>query len=138
MEVQLSRIFQTANHWNALILLDEADVYLEQRSIHDIARNKLVSVFLRKIEYCEGIMFLTTNRVSNFDEAIISRIRLMLKYNELGMEARGQIWGHFLQRARTSHGAAVVACREVDFLAKTGFNGRQVGLQRIICGDLSH
>jgi len=29
MEVQLSRVFQTANYWNALILLDEADVYLE-------------------------------------------------------------------------------------------------------------
>lgn len=77
MEVQLSRIFQTANHWNALILPDEADVYTERRSKQDVARNKLVSVFLRKLEYCEGIMFLTTNRVSDFDEAIISRIHLM-------------------------------------------------------------
>lgn len=32
MEAQLSRIFQTANHWDALILLDEAVVYTERRS----------------------------------------------------------------------------------------------------------
>ena len=136
MEVQLLRVFQTANHWNALILLDEADVYLEQRSMHDVARNKLVSVFLRKIEYCEGILFLTTNRVSNFDEAILSRIHVMLKYNELSVKARGQIWGHFIQRARTSNGAAVVAYEEINRLAKTNFNGRQVGLQCNICRPL--
>ena len=136
MEVQLSRVFQTANHWNALILLDEADMYLEQRSKHDVARNKLVSVFLRKIEYCEGIMFLNTNRVSDFDEAILSRIHLMLKYNELGTEARGQIWGHFLRRACTPYGAAVVACKEVDRLAKTDLNGRQVCLQYKTSGSI--
>ncbi len=79
MEEQLLRVFQTANHWNALILLHEADMYLEQRSKADVARNKLVSVFLRELEYCDGIMFLTTNRVSNFDDAILSRIHLMLK-----------------------------------------------------------
>ena len=56
---------------------------MERRSKQDVARNKLVSVFLRKLEYCEGIMFLTTNRVSDFDEAILSRIYLMLKYHEL-------------------------------------------------------
>ena len=103
-------------------------MYLEQRSTHDVARNKLVTVFLRKIEHCEGIMFLTTNRVSNLDEAILSRIYLMLKYDELDLESRDQIWRHFLRRARTSHGAAVVARGEVERLAKNGFNGRQVSL----------
>jgi len=128
MEVQLSRIFQTASHWNALILLDEADVYMERRSKQDVARNKLVSVFLRKLEYCEGIMFLTTNRVSDFDEAILSRIHLMLKYDELGIGKRSQIWEHFLHRAHTFQGVAVMTRREMERLATTEFNGRQVGL----------
>lgn len=126
MEVQLSRIFQTANHWNALILLDEADVYLEQRTTKDVGRNKLVSVFLRNLEYCDGIMFLTTNRISDFDEAILSRIHLMLKYKDLNTNVRSQIWEHMLHRARTSQGNAVVARNEVERLAKTAFNGRQV------------
>ncbi|KAL9129214.1 MAG: hypothetical protein Q9217_002283 [Psora testacea] len=126
MEVQLSRIFQTANHWNALILLDEADVYTERRSKQDVARNKLVSVFLRKLEYCEGIMFLTTNRVSDFDEAILSRIHLMLKYQELGSGVRSQIWKHMLHQAHTSQGRAVIADKEMEGLAKAKLNGRQI------------
>jgi hypothetical protein len=64
LEGQLSRIFKTASHWNAILLLDEADVFLEQRSPDNLTRNGLVSVFLRKLEYYEGIMFLMTNRVS--------------------------------------------------------------------------
>ncbi len=138
MEVQLSRVFQTANHWNALILLDEADVYLEQRSKQDVARNKLVSVFLRKLEYCDGIMFLTTNRVSNFDDAILSRIHLMLKYHELGVGVRSQIWEHMLHRAHTSKGGAVVTRNEIGRLATTDFNGRQVGLLCSTSGDSFH
>lgn len=135
MEIQLSRIFQTANHWNALILLDEADVYTERRSKQDIARNKLVSVFLRKLEYCEGIMFLTTNRVSNFDEAILSRIYLMLKYHELGVDVRCQIWKRMLDRAHTSQGEADIARKEMERLATTKFNGRQVSLLCCTCED---
>lgn len=138
MEVQLSRVFQVARYWNALILLNEADVYMERRCKQDVARNKLVSVFLRKLEYCEGIMFLTTNRVSDFDEAIFSRIHLMLKYDELGISARSQIWEHFLHRARTSQGGAVMAREEMDRLATTDFNGRQVGLLRSTSGDFFH
>lgn len=29
---------------------DEADVFLERRSVHDLSRNALVAVFLRKLE----------------------------------------------------------------------------------------
>lgn len=33
--------------WNAVLLLDEADVFLEARSSNDLERNKMVSIFLR-------------------------------------------------------------------------------------------
>jgi hypothetical protein len=32
-----------AAHWNAIVLIDEADIFLEQRSHHDLERNGLVS-----------------------------------------------------------------------------------------------
>ncbi len=32
-----------ATAWNAVILIDKADVFLEQRSAHDLERNSLVS-----------------------------------------------------------------------------------------------
>jgi hypothetical protein len=37
-----------------VILLDEADVFLEQRTLVDMERNALVSVFLRALEYYDG------------------------------------------------------------------------------------
>jgi hypothetical protein len=91
LELQLSNIFEIARQWNALLLLDEADVYLEKRSSQDLVRNRLVSVFLRKIEYYNGVMFLTTNQVYEFDAAIMSRIHLMIKYDNLDKEARRMI-----------------------------------------------
>lgn len=88
LEAQLPLIFQRADKWNAVLLLDEADVFLEQRSLHDVHRNALVSVFLRELEYYQGIMFLTINRVNQIDDAIASRIHLPLKYKSLGLNAR--------------------------------------------------
>jgi hypothetical protein len=106
--------------------LDEADVYVKQRSSSDLVRNGLVSVFLRKLEYCEGIMFLTTNRVSQFDVAILSRIHLMFKYDDLSKAAGRQIWERFIERARTSEGPAEVEPDELDCLVNNKLNGRQV------------
>jgi hypothetical protein len=44
-----------------VLLLDEADVFMESRNSNSLERNKLVAIFLRLLEYFEGIMFLTTN-----------------------------------------------------------------------------
>lgn len=46
-----------------VVLLDEADVFLEERDMKDLKRNALVSVFLRALEYYDGILMLTSNRV---------------------------------------------------------------------------
>ncbi|KAI1114887.1 P-loop containing nucleoside triphosphate hydrolase protein [Nemania sp. NC0429] len=81
-----------------VVLLDEADVFLEQRSLEDLERNALVSVFLRILEYYEGILILTSNRVGTFDEAFKSRIQLALHYPALGRRERHQIWQNFLER----------------------------------------
>jgi SpoVK/Ycf46/Vps4 family AAA+-type ATPase len=106
LEPQNSLTLEIATHWNALLCLDEADVFLRQRNL-DHAHNSLVLVFLRKLEYYQGIMFLTTNRVRDFDEAIQRRIHLALKSPLLGVDTRREIWDNFLQRAATAHGAAV-------------------------------
>ncbi|KAH8777029.1 AAA family ATPase [Hyaloscypha sp. PMI_1271] len=87
LEAQLSRIFKIVSYWNAILLLDEADVFLEQRTSENLIRNSLVLVFLRKLEYCEGIMFLTINRVAEFDIVILSRIYIMLRYGDLTKDA---------------------------------------------------
>lgn len=81
-----------------MVLLDEADVFLEQRSLEDLERNALVSVFLRVLEYYDGILILTSNRVGTFDGAFRSRIQLALHYPSLGPEQRFRIWSTFIDR----------------------------------------
>lgn len=94
LERDLNRIMEITHAWGAILLLDEADVFLEARQPHDIHRNALVSVFLRLTEYYQGILFLTTNRVATFDEAFQSRIHMGIRYEDLTMKARRKIWMH--------------------------------------------
>lgn len=83
VEMSLKNVFRLAHLWDCVLLLDEADVFLSQRSKHDMKRNALVSVFLRVLEYYNGLLFLTTNRVGTIDEAFKSRIHISLYYPPL-------------------------------------------------------
>ena len=126
IEPALSRTFEIVSHWKAILLLDEADVFVERRSADHTHRNALVSVFLRKLEYHEGVLFLTTNRVQTFDEAIASRIHLAIKYGSLNESARREVWMSFLAKANTEKGAAVYKPKDLDRLAGMELNGREV------------
>ena len=63
-----------------------------------------MSVFLRKLEFCTGILFLTTNRVSEFDEAILSRIHLLLRYNNLTSDAQEKYLGELSEKSTYGEG----------------------------------
>lgn len=54
VESSLTNVFRLAHLWDCVLLLDEADVFLTQRSKVDMKRNALVSVFLRVLEYYNG------------------------------------------------------------------------------------
>ncbi|KAG9091376.1 hypothetical protein FRC06_000590, partial [Ceratobasidium sp. 370] len=72
LERQLNDILEMTAAWKAVVLIDEADVFLEARNTHDLMRNSLVSVFLRLLEYHTGVLILTTNRIRSFDKAFVS------------------------------------------------------------------
>lgn len=59
LEVKLKEVFNYAVAWKAILLLDEADIFLQERSIDDVNRNALVSIFLRELEYYDGILFVS-------------------------------------------------------------------------------
>ncbi|KXH34264.1 hypothetical protein CNYM01_01069 [Colletotrichum nymphaeae SA-01] len=92
VEANLQAAFQIAQAWECVLLLDEADVFLAERSQNNVERNALVSVFLRVMEYYEGILFLTTNKVGSFDEAFKSRMSMALYYPPLTQEQTRRIW----------------------------------------------
>ncbi len=91
METALKDVLTHAQRWGAVMLIDEADVYIRRRD-DNIATNAVVGVFLRVLEYFNGLLFLTTNRVDDIDEAIISRCIALIKYHPPEADARRRIW----------------------------------------------
>ncbi|MEJ2141979.1 MAG: ATP-binding protein [Gammaproteobacteria bacterium] len=91
MEKALKDTLTRAQRWGAVMLIDEADVYIKRRD-DNIAANAVVGVFLRVLEYFNGLLFLTTNRVDDIDEAIVSRCIAMIKYHTPHAEDRRKIW----------------------------------------------
>jgi len=98
VEEYLESVLHLGKIWDCVVFLDEAEVFLERRSLEDLQRNALVSVFLRVIEYHEGILILTSNRVGTFDEAFQSRIQIAIRYPPLRPYQRLQIWKNFIDR----------------------------------------
>ncbi|GLI94789.1 AAA family ATPase [Methylocystis echinoides] len=91
METALKDILTRAQRWGAVMLIDEADVYIKRRD-DNIAMNAVVGVFLRVLEYFNGLLFLTTNRVDDIDEAIVSRCIALIRYHPPDADARRRIW----------------------------------------------
>ncbi|KAH9874750.1 hypothetical protein IAQ61_003940 [Plenodomus lingam] len=124
VEAVLHRALQLCGQLGAVLLIDEADVFMGARSSFNLQRDELVATFLRLLEYYNGIMILTTNRMSNIDPAFESRIDITLNYDSLSETNRKQVWNNFL---------ATMDPKEVDIdeyelskLAKRDFNGRQI------------
>ncbi|MBS1214547.1 MAG: ATPase [Proteobacteria bacterium] len=91
METALKDVLTRAQRWGAVMLIDEADVYIKRRD-DNMTMNAVVGVFLRVLEYFNGLLFLTTNRVDDIDEAIVSRCIAMIKFYPPDSDARRKIW----------------------------------------------
>ncbi|KNE69507.1 hypothetical protein AMAG_14072 [Allomyces macrogynus ATCC 38327] len=126
LEQSLQRALDLAEAWNAVLLLDEADVFLEQRSSQDLIRNGMVACFLRALERYSGILFLTTNRVAEFDAAFGSRITLAMRYADLDTNGRAKIWTQVLDRIHDGQRAAWVSRIDLPPLAAVPLNGRRI------------
>ncbi|KAI4616840.1 hypothetical protein J4E83_006421 [Alternaria metachromatica] len=128
VEKYLESALFIGNTWDCVVLLDEADVFLEERTKMDLQRNALVSVFLRVLEYYDGILILTTNRIGTFDEAFKSRIQLALHYPPLNRDGRWEVWRNFVKSL--SEAGENINTEEItnklDILARHKLNGRQI------------
>ncbi len=98
LEKKLVEVLNRASRWRAVLLLDEADVYIRARG-EDLLQNAIVGVFLRVLEYYPGVLFMTSN-VVNLDDAIESRMAAKIVYKYPIPEQLRDIWGIQLE----SHG----------------------------------
>lgn len=88
---QLRLVFQRAKRWNCALLLDEADVFVMTRG-RDVVQNAIVAEFLRTMEYFDGLLFMTTNRGDDIDEAILSRCAAIIHYDPPGPSLLPAVW----------------------------------------------
>jgi len=129
---ELERWLHLGTLWNCVLLFDESDVFLESRSHGDIYRNSIVSVFLRAIEYHTGLMFLTTNRIGSFDEAILSRIHAVLHLPNLTTENRREIWDTSFRKLAEERPTIKVDFAVMNYayndekIRKLDWNGREI------------
>lgn len=91
VEEELNQALDRAMKWDAVLLIDEADVFLMKRGAN-LELNAVVGVFLRVLEYYSGVLFLTTNRQDDIDDAILSRCIARITYSLPQFAERVQLW----------------------------------------------
>ena len=91
LEKELTKVLARASRWKAILLIDEADVYIHERG-SDIQQNAIVGVFLRVLEYYRGVLFMTSNRATIIDDAIMSRATAWIQYDKPKPEELKKIW----------------------------------------------
>ena len=91
LETNLRSVMGRAARWGAILLMDEADVYIHERG-NDMQQNATIGVFLRILEYYPGILFMTTNRATIVDDAIMSRVTAWIKYDMPKANELRQLW----------------------------------------------
>lgn len=82
---------QQARSWKAVLLIDEADVFIRARG-ESLIQNAIVGIFLRQLEYYPGVLFMTTNRSTDIDDAIMNRAAAVFEFNEPTDSEKVQIW----------------------------------------------
>lgn len=135
MECALKDALTRAQRWGAVMLIDEADVYIKRRD-DDIQMNAVVGVFLRVLEYFNGLLFLTTNRINDIDEAIVSRCIALINFRPPDREAREKIW-----RVMASQFGLAIDASLLQTLAETfpTASGRDIkGLAKLVAKYCHH
>jgi hypothetical protein len=135
MEQVLKDVLTRAQRWGAVMLIDEADVYIKRRD-DNMAMNAVVGVFLRVLEYFNGLLFLTTNRIDDIDEAIVSRCIALIKYSMPERADRRRIWGVMTEQFELAVPAPLLDALTDIF---PGASGRDIkGLTKLVAKYCRH
>ena len=78
------------------------------------------------LEYYQGILLLTTNRIGSFDVAFKSRIHLAIYYPPLSQPSRRALWRAFLLKASPESVEELDMGGVIDEVAAERLNGRQI------------
>lgn len=103
-EKHLGRLFRSARENHCVLLFDEADSLFGKRaqvtSGHDKYANLSTSYLLQEIEQYDGIAILSTNLLSNFDEAFLRRLQYIVRFGLPDAALRETLWRQVLPPER--------------------------------------
>lgn len=91
IQENLTVVFERINRWECVALLDEADVFVAKRG-DSIEQNAIVAEFLRTMEYFSGLLFMTSNRPNDIDDAILNRCIAVLDYEPPREDEARKVW----------------------------------------------
>lgn len=103
-EKHLARLLQSARESRCVLLFDEADALFGKRASvstgHDKFANISTSYLLQEIERYEGVAFLSTNLLSNFDDAFLRRLQYIVRFSLPDAGLRERLWRQALPAER--------------------------------------
>lgn len=129
--------FKRAKRYRAVLLLDEVDVFIRRRGTSNPVFDENTSVFLRVLEYFDGILVMTTNLVNFIDPAVFSRVHVCLSYESQTKIERKAIWESMfpedLKKVLVGGEAALKTLLET--LSELSLNGREIKtvIQNAVC-----
>ena len=95
-EKSLGEVFDIAAKNNAVLFFDETDALFGKRSdikdSHDKYANIETSYLLQKMEEFQGVVIMTTNLLSNIDQAFLRRISYIIHFPFPDASQRLQLW----------------------------------------------
>jgi hypothetical protein len=125
VEEHLVTALRRAERWKAILLIDEADVYIRRRN-DDVDHNAIVAVFLRVLEYFSGILFMTTNRHDDIDDAIMSRCIATITYEPPTAEMQRKLWHVLAKQFQVSLSPSAQAVADAMTASYPHLTGRDI------------
>lgn len=96
-EDRINEILETGESWDAVVLIDEAEALVSQRTpTGDRERVAIVGRFLAVLDRFRGTMVLTTNLKCMLDDALVSRVTCYYEFKDVPDPAK--LWGVLLSR----------------------------------------
>lgn len=128
MNAKLKEGFLRAKRYKAILLLDEVDVFIRKRGGGHPIFDENTSMFLRVLEWYDGILFMTTNLANQIDLAIFSRVHVCLEYGQVTKEDRRDIWKSMFPKElmNSLEGDSSHHENMLDELASIDINGREI------------
>ncbi len=103
-EKQLARLLRRGEESRCVLLFDEADALFSRRGEvsggQDKYANLSTAYLLQEIEEYEGVALLSTNLLSNFDEAFLRRLQFIVRFPLPDAAAREELWRRALPGER--------------------------------------